>query len=78
MNKKILGAVLSGIVFIIYLAVIITFIVYVQLTSFEKIPLGVFVYLLFALLIPFIGIIYALYSRVGEIIRGEEEESKKY
>lgn len=78
MNKKLWGAFLSGIVFIVYLAMIISLLVYAQATGTEKMPVGIFIYLLVAFSIPFVGIIYALYSRVNEIHKGEEEEAKKY
>ena len=78
MNKKLVGAVLSSIFFIVYLAMVISLLVYTQLTEVDKMPIGIFIFLLFIFCIPFIGIIYALYSRVDEIHKGEEEEAKKY
>ena len=78
MNKKLLGAVLSSIFFIVYLAMLISLLVYTQLTEVDKMPTCIFIFLLVIFGVPFIGIIYALYSRVNEIHNGEEEKAKKY
>ena len=78
MNKKLLGAVLSSIFFIVYLAMLISLLVYTQLTEVDKMPTGIFIFLLVIFGVPFISIIYALYCRVNKIHNGEEEKAKKY
>ena len=78
MKKKLLGAIIPGIIIIAYLALVLFVVIFSQMSAVEKMPVGVFIYLLIALCIPFIGIIAALFLRIREIENGEEEEAKKY
>ncbi len=78
MKKRLLGAILSGIFFVVYFSILLSFIIYTQFISTDKMPFIIFIIILLACLIPLIGIIYVLFSRVREIQRGEEEEAKKY
>lgn len=71
-NKKLLGAILSALVFILCYGIILGILFLVEVPF-------VLSFIFIAIFgIPFIGIIMALYSRIIEINNGEEEEAKKY
>ncbi len=76
-KKKLLGAILSGGFIIIYFGALFLLFTYLGITT-KDIPLPLFIVMIIFLLIPLIGIIIALISRIEEINNGEEEESKKY
>ena len=71
-NRKILGAILSALVFILYYGIILGILFVVE------VPLVLSLIFIAIFGIPLIGIIMALYSRIIEINNGEEEEAKKY
>lgn len=76
-KKKLLGAILSGGISILYFGML--FILFTGLgISTKDIPWPLFIIMILFLLAPLIGIIVALISRIEEINGGEEEESKKY
>lgn len=77
-KKKILGAVLSSLVYTLFIAMYLTLIIYFQITETEKIPAFIFVLLVIVLSVPIIGIISNLIMRINEIKSGEEEKSSKY
>ena len=77
-KKKILGAVLSSLVYTLFIAMYLTLIIYFQITETEKIPAFIFVLLVIVLSVPIIGIIINLIMRINEIKSGEEEKSSKY
>ena len=77
-NKKLLGAILSALVFILYYGMVLGILLVVELLYPGEIPLFVFLILISLFGIPLVGIIAALYSRILEIQSGEEEEAKKY
>jgi hypothetical protein len=75
--KKLWGAILSAIVFILYFGLLIFFFTMAEILTGD-LPLPVFAIISFLLLIPLVGIVTALVLRVREIQGGEEEEAKKY
>ena len=77
-KKKILGAVLSSLVYILFIAVYLILIIYFQITETDKIPTFFFILLVTVLLVPIVGIIINLIMRINEIKSGEEEKSSKY
>ncbi len=77
-KKKIWGAILSGGAFILYLSFFLYLIFFFEVDSTEKLPVGLFIFLIIILSIPLIGIVASLVSRIREIKGGEEEEAKKY
>ena len=77
-KKKILGAVLSSLVYTFFIAMYLTMIIYFQITETDKIPAFIFVLLVIVLSVPIIGIISNLIMRINEIKSGEEEKSSKY
>ena len=77
MKIKILGAIISACIFILYFGFVFTMIFYTGVTTGE-IPMFSFILLLIVFAIPFIGMIVALWMRIREILSGEEEEAKKY
>ncbi len=77
-KKKILGAVLSSLVYTFFIVMYLTLIIYFQITETDKIPAFIFVLLVIVLSVPIIGIIINLIMRINEIKSGEEEKSSKY
>ena len=77
-NKKLLGAILSALVFILYYGIIFGGIFLFEILYPKEMPLVLFFILIVLFGIPLVGIIMALYSRILEIQGGEEEEAKKY
>ena len=77
-KKKIVGAVLSSLVYTFFIVMYLTLIIYFQITDTDKIPAFIFVLLVIVLSVPIIGIIINLIMRINEIKSGEEEKSSKY
>ncbi len=77
-GKKIGGAVLAGLFVILYYGILLGIILLSELSASEKMPLWLFLFIIFIFSVPLIGIIMALIMRVHEIKCGEEEEAKKY
>lgn len=76
--KKMLGAILSSLLFGLFYLFFAGVIIYLQITESEKIPTLFFIFILIFLLIPFLAIIVNLFSRIKEIKGGEEDEASKY
>ena len=77
-KKKSLGALLAGILVILYFGFFLFVTISAGLFTDPEIPKFVIIIILFAFLLPVIGVIIALVSRMREINSGEEEEAKKY
>ena len=77
-DKKILGAVLSAFIFILYFGIAFGIVFITGLLYPGEMPFFVYIILITLFGIPFIGILIALHSRIQEINSGEEEESLKY
>ena len=77
-KKKILGAILSSLVCIFFLAVYLIMIIYFQITGIDKIPTFFFILIVAILSVPIVGIISNLIMRINEIKSGEEDKSSKY
>jgi uncharacterized membrane protein (DUF485 family) len=77
-KKKSLGALLAGILVILYFGFFLFISISGGLFTDPEIPKFVIIVILFAFLLPIIGVIIALVSRMREINSGEEEEAKKY
>lgn len=75
--KKLWGAILSAIVFILYFGLLIFFFTIAEVLTGD-LPIFVFMIIAFLLLIPLVGIVSALVLRIRELKGGEEEEAKKY
>lgn len=76
-KKKLLGAILSGGITIIYFGLIFLLFFYQELTT-KDIPLPTFIIMLIFIFIPLAGIVISLIFRINEIKSGEEDEAKKY
>lgn len=77
-KKKIMGAIISSVVFEILFISIISSISYFQITTNDKIPWIIYIIFMFLFLMPIIAIIYNLVIRIKEIKGGEEDEACKY
>lgn len=77
MNKKLVGAILSGTAFILYYVILFAVFVYAGFITADM-PVSIFLIISFLLLIPLVGIVLALVLRIREIQNGEEEEAEKY
>lgn len=77
-RKKIIGAVVSSIVFSLFFIVLAVSITYFQITGTDKIPWLVYGFLMLIFCFPIIGIIVNLVNRMKEIQGGEEDEASKY
>ena len=76
-KKKIIGAILSGGFVILYYGTIFVLFTSIGLKA-KDISLPIFIIMSIFILIPLIGIIISLISRIKEIKNGEEEEARKY
>ena len=77
-KNKIIGALLSGTIFIMFFIFLGSILVYFQITEEEKCPMILFIFFIVMLIIPIIATIYNLYERIKEILKGEEDEACKY
>ncbi len=77
-SKKIIGAILSSIIFSAFLVFLLATISWFQFTEADKMPWLVYFILAGILATPVIGIIGNLISRILEILGGEEDEASKY
>lgn len=77
-TKKINGAIISSIVFIIFFIFFAGLITYFQLTETEKMPMALYIFFIAMFIIPTISVIINLITRIKEIKGGEEDEASKY
>lgn len=77
-KKKIVGAILSSIIFSMLFMFIGGMITYFQFTEAEKIPWILYMFLMVIFLFPIVSIVYNLVIRIKEINEGEEDEASKY
>lgn len=77
-RKKMIGACLSSLFFSIIFIFIAGIMTYFQLTESNSMPWIVFLFLIFLLCFPVVGIVVNLVKRIREIEGGEEDEASKY
>lgn len=77
-SKKVIGAIISSFIFLIFFLFIIGIITYFQLTEDDKIPWIIYYFLLFIFAFPILGMVWNLIARIKEILGGEEDEASKY
>ena len=77
-SKKIFGAIISSLIFGSFFLFLIAIITYFQFTETDNMPMIVYIFILFLLAFPLLGIIVNLISRIKEINGGEEDEASKY
>ncbi len=77
-SKKIVGAVISSLIFGSFFIFLVGIISYFQFTEVEKMPWIVYIVLMVILCFPLVGMIVNLVSRIKEINGGEEDEASKY
>ena len=77
-REKIMGALLSSLLFMGVFGGIMIMFTYLEFTQEEALPLAVYFILMAILLVPFLGIIINLIKRIQEIKGGEEYEARKY
>ena len=77
MNKKLIGAILSALAFIIYYGVLFFIFVYASIQD-GNVPIPIFIIFIVFLLIPMVGVSAAFILRIQELKNGEEEEASKY
>lgn len=78
-KKKIMGAIISSLIFSIFFIFMIGIFVYFQVFSGEEqIPWIIFWGLIIIFGTPLFGIFYNLVLRIKEIVGGEEDEASKY
>lgn len=76
--KKIVGAILSSIIFSLFFVFMVVTISYFQFTETEKMPWLVYWILMIILGTPILGIVSNLIARIIEVLGGEEDEASKY
>lgn len=76
--KKIRGAIISSVVFILFFLFLISLITYFQITEVEKMPMVLYMFFIGMFVIPMISVIINLITRIKEIKGGEEDEASKY
>ncbi len=77
-GKKIMGAILSSVIFSLLFILLVLMVTYFQFTEVEKMPWVMYFILIAILGLPIIGIIGNLIARIIEINGGEEDEASKY
>ena len=77
-SEKIIGAILSSIIFSLFFVFMIVLFVYLQNAETDKLPWLLFWFFIIIFSLPIIGIIYNLIIRIKEIKGGEEDEASKY
>ena len=77
-TKKILGAVLSSVIFLAYYIAIMIVIIYFGLYEDSGIPKLFIIFIMIILSIVCISMIVNLVNRIKEIVGGEEDEASKY
>ena len=77
-TKKIIAAILASLLFILFLGGILGMISYFQFTESTKIPWVIYFIIVLLFGLPLFGIIYNLFLRIKEILKGEEDEASKY
>lgn len=77
-TKKIVGAILSSLIFSSFFLLLVGVISYFQFMESNKIPWIIYLGLMFLLLLPILGMGKNLVSRILEINKGEEDEASKY
>ena len=77
-SKKIVGAVISSLIFGSFFIFLVGIISYFQFTEVEKMPWIVYIVLMVILCFPLVGMIVNLVSRIKEINGGEEDDASKY
>ncbi len=77
-TKKILGAVLSSLIFGALFVALLVAITYIMFFTQSEMPLVAYLILVFVLGMPLVGIIVNLVARIKEINGGEEDEASKY
>lgn len=77
-SKKIMGAVISSLIFIFIFLFFACLITYFQFTEEEKMPIIIYLFFICILVIPMISIVINLFWRIKEIKGGEEDEACKY
>lgn len=77
-RKKIIGAILSSLIFSFLFLSLIGMISYFQFTNADKLPWLIYIFFVLFFCIPVYGIGYNLIIRMKEINGGEEDEASKY
>lgn len=77
-SKKIIGAIISSVIFGAFFIAIVSGITYFQLTEEDRMPWIVYGIVMCLFGFPIIGIVYNLVIRIKEILGGEEDEASKY
>ncbi len=77
-TKKIIAAILVSLLFMLFLGGILGMISYFQFTESTKIPWVIYFIIVLLFGLPLFGIIYNLFLRIKEILKGEEDEASKY
>ncbi len=77
-TKKIIAAILVSLLFILFLGGILGMISYFQFTESTKIPWVIYFIIVLLFGLPLFGMIYNLFLRIKEILKGEEDEASKY
>lgn len=77
-SKKIIGAILSSIIFSLLFVFLVLMVTYFQITETEKMSWLMYFIIIAILGTPIIGIIGNLIARIIEINGGEEDEASKY
>lgn len=76
--KKIVGAVISSLLFGSIFLFVIGIITYFQCTESKNIPWLIYIFIMIILCVPLFGMVVNLISRIKEINGGEEDEASKY
>lgn len=77
-SKKITGAIISSLIFILLFIFFAGLITYFQMTEVDKMPMVLYVFVMGVFIIPMISIVINLGARIKEIKGGEEDEASKY
>lgn len=76
--KKISGAIVSSVIFVLIFIFLAGIITYFQVTEVEKMPMALYVFVMGVFIVPMVSVIINLVTRIKEIKGGEEDEASKY
>lgn len=77
-TKKIVGAVLASVLCSLFFVFMVGSMTYFQFTEADKMPWGIYFFVVVIFAAPVVAMVVNLISRIMEILGGEEDEASKY
>lgn len=77
-TKKVVGAVLASVLCSLFFVFMVGSMTYFQFTEADKMPWGIYFFVVVIFAAPVVAMVVNLISRIMEILGGEEDEASKY